>query len=181
MRMPYHPPPCIIVPVYNAVNETVACLHAVVRETRPPYRILVLDDASPDPEVARALGSLAEQYPILELFGNERNLGFAANVNQGIALAQGDVVLLNSDTVVSRGLVGQARSLCLFAKQCGDSHASVERGRGVFDARKQLHQRTTGRNGRQCGGQSRCPFVCRDSGGRPNRQWVLPLHPQGCN
>ena len=102
MRMPYHPPPCIIVPVYNAVNETVACLHAVVRETRPPYRILVLDDASPDPEVARALGSLAEQYPILELFGNERNLGFAANVNQGIALAQGDVVLLNSDTVVSR-------------------------------------------------------------------------------
>ena len=131
MRIPYHPPPCIVVPVYNAVNETVACLHAVIRETRPPYRILVLDDASPDPDVPSALSSLAERFPILELFRNERNLGFAANVNQGIALAQGDVVLLNSDTVVSRNWLDKLIA-CAYSRVDAATVTPLSNAAGAF-------------------------------------------------
>ena len=130
-RIPFHPAPCIIVPVYNAVKETIACLCAVVSETRPPYRILVLDDASPDPEVARALGSLAERYPILELFRNERNLGFAANVNQGIALAQGDVVLLNSDTVVCRDWLDKLVA-CAYSRKDAATVTPLSNAAGAF-------------------------------------------------
>ena len=131
MRMPYHPPPCIVVPVYNAVNETVACLHAVIRETSPPYRILVLDDASPDPDVPSALSSLAERFPILELFRNEHNLGFAANVNQGIALAQGDVVLLNSDTVVSRNWLDKLVA-CAYSRVDAATVTPLSNAAGAF-------------------------------------------------
>ena len=103
MKTTSHTPPCVIVPVYNAPKETEACLRAVIRETRPPYRLLVLDDASPDDTVAPMLNSLATEHPSLELHRHPKNLGFAGNVNHGVSLADGDVILLNSDTIVGRG------------------------------------------------------------------------------
>ena len=101
-RPPLHPPPCIIVPVFNAPRETRECLLSVLRETRPPYRLIVLDDASTDPFVLPMLTQLASDHTCVELHAHENNKGFAANVNFGMVRAQGDVVLLNSDTVVTR-------------------------------------------------------------------------------
>ena len=100
---PFSPPPCIVVPVYNAPHETNRCLHSIIRETHPPYRLLVLDDASTDATVAPMLRALQHTYAVIELHRHEKNLGFAANVNYGMAETDGDVVLLNSDTIVSSG------------------------------------------------------------------------------
>jgi GT2 family glycosyltransferase/glycosyltransferase involved in cell wall biosynthesis len=91
----------VIVPVYRGIDETLRCLFQV-RSTvgSTPFELIVIDDAGPEPELASALDGLAAAGHIT-LVRNERNLGFVATANRGMALhPDRDVVLLNSDTEV---------------------------------------------------------------------------------
>ncbi|MFC0266581.1 glycosyltransferase [Kushneria aurantia] len=102
-------PPAVILPVYNAVEEVEVCLAALIRNTRTACRIIVIDDASPDPAVAALLAQYRDVWPF-ECYRNAHNLGFTATVNRGIALAgRSDVVLLNSDTEVTPGWLRRLR------------------------------------------------------------------------
>jgi GT2 family glycosyltransferase/glycosyltransferase involved in cell wall biosynthesis len=94
----------IVVPVYNAADDARRCVESVLALTPGPFRLVLIDDASPEAGVARLFAELAARggAPI-ELLRNERNLGFTATANRGMAHSRADVVLLNSDTIVSRG------------------------------------------------------------------------------
>jgi O-antigen biosynthesis protein len=93
----------IVIPVYRGLDETANCLHTVLRSrlaASVDCEIVVIDDASPDPALSRLLQSLADRK-LFTLLRNERNLGFVASANRGMALHPGrDVILLNSDTEV---------------------------------------------------------------------------------
>ena len=88
----------IIIPVYNAVEETRACIESVLEHTTIPYKLLIINDASPDPKVKPMLESFAGCARYIE---NPKNLGFVGTVNRGMKETKGDVVLLNSDTKVT--------------------------------------------------------------------------------
>ncbi len=89
----------IIIPVYRGRTETLLCIDAVI-STAPQARIVVVDDATDDPELASALDEHAA-YGRIILLRNERNLGFVASVNRAMAYhPMNDVVLLNSDAQV---------------------------------------------------------------------------------
>lgn len=93
----------IIVPVYNALEETLDCLRSVRLNTTLPYALTVIDDAS-EPDVAQALCAYRDCNPGLRLIRNETNLGYTRSANLGFAQARADwVVLLNSDTLVTPG------------------------------------------------------------------------------
>lgn len=97
----------IVVPVYRGLDETANCLYTVLRsrlaaapDCEIDCEVVVIDDASPDPALSQLLQSLADRK-LFTLLRNERNLGFVASVNKGMALHPGrDVILLNSDTEV---------------------------------------------------------------------------------
>ena len=93
----------IIVPVYGGVEETRRCLRSVLASRcRRPWRLIVINDASPDPEMAPMLAALAREDDRITLLRNDTNLGFVATVNRGMALHPDcDLVLLNSDTEVA--------------------------------------------------------------------------------
>ena len=94
----------IVVPVYNAPGDVARCVESVLAHTGPEHRLVLIDDASPDPEVARVLSGIARQgHPQVEILANLRNLGFTGTANRGFGLSRRDVVLLNSDTVVTAG------------------------------------------------------------------------------
>ena len=101
------PPVDIVVPVYGACDDLVRCVDSVLAHTRDGYRLLLIDDASPDPRIAAYFDALAARgLRQLVLLANPVNLGFTGTVNRGIAVggpAGGDVVLLNSDAVVTSG------------------------------------------------------------------------------
>lgn len=95
----------IIVPVYNAAPLLRRCLAALDRNTpTDAARVLVIDDASPDPEIAPLLAEWQQRSPLHpKLLRNTTNLGFVGSVNRGIAATRGDVLLLNADTEVTPG------------------------------------------------------------------------------
>ncbi|MEI9927193.1 MAG: glycosyltransferase [Sphingomonas sp.] len=100
---PDAPAIAVIVPIYNAADDLAECLAALARNTTRPARLLLIDDASGNSAIDALLAEWRGQ-PNVEVHVNEHNLGFTGAVNRGMALAgRDDVVLLNSDTMVSPG------------------------------------------------------------------------------
>ena len=91
----------VIIPVYRGFDDTLACIEAVLLSgNSTPFRLLVINDCSPEPELARVLDDLAG-LGLIELLRNAENLGFVRTANRGLTSSrERDVVLLNSDTVV---------------------------------------------------------------------------------
>ena len=104
----------VVVPVYNAAAALVECVASLQRTLPATARALVIDDASPDPAVAKALAAIPAEDERFRVWHNRRNLGFVATCNRGMGAAAGDVVLLNQDTVVTSGWL-QALGRCAAA------------------------------------------------------------------
>ena len=109
----------VVIPVYNAYEDLRCCLDSVLGKTSPEHRIILIDDSSPDSRIADYFNYLRNTgNPRLILLENEINLGFVGTVNRGMALGQNDVVLLNSDTIVTAGWL---EKLC----RCADSDPRI--------------------------------------------------------
>ena len=91
----------VLVPVYSGHAETLRCLYSVLAMPQTTaFRLLVVNDCSPDSEIAAALADLAARGWI-ELLRTPENLGFLGACNLGMAAhPERDIVLLNSDTEV---------------------------------------------------------------------------------
>ena len=90
-------------------------LERVERHTDLPWRLILIEDASPDPQVRPWLRDWAADRDDVTLLENERNLGFIGSVNRGLTLAMeyGDpVVLLNSDAFVPQGWASRLIERC---------------------------------------------------------------------
>ncbi|MFI5350006.1 MAG: glycosyltransferase family 2 protein, partial [Elusimicrobiota bacterium] len=87
----------IVVPVHDALPETRKCLDSVRRHTRPPYELIVVDDAS-----ARPTAKYLDSIDGITLIRNGENRGFSKAVNAGMRAARGEfLVWLNSDSIVT--------------------------------------------------------------------------------
>ncbi len=94
----------VVVPVYNAPADVRVCVDSVLADLRADVRLVLIDDASPDPAIAAYFAELEQRaHPQVLLLRNERNLGFTGTANRGMQLSRANVVLLNSDTIVTRG------------------------------------------------------------------------------
>ncbi|WP_396329860.1 glycosyltransferase [Burkholderia anthina] len=111
--------PSIIIPVYNAPDEVEECLRSVFLHTEKTCRIIIIDDASPDPRVRKILNQYKSKRN-LEIHVNKKNLGFTRTVNRGISLAgRSDVVFLNSDTKVTPGWLRRLRIAAYSSRDIG--------------------------------------------------------------
>ncbi len=93
----------IIVPVYNGLQHLRPLFDSLSRNTAPPHRLIVVDDASTDARVVSLLDKLAQKSPDVLLLRNEENVGFVRTVNRAVERTTGHFVLLNTDVVVPPG------------------------------------------------------------------------------
>lgn len=109
-RMKANPfPPAVIIPVYNAPGELEECLDSVKTHTPEDVRIILIDDASPDPRIREILAPY-ENRTGFSIYQNHENMGYTRTVNRGMEIAgRSDVVLLNSDTRVTPGWLRNLR------------------------------------------------------------------------
>lgn len=90
----------VIIPVYRGLQETQECILSTLPGLPEWAQLIVINDASPEPELTTWLRQQAAEgaFSLLE---NEHNLGFVGTVNRGMELnPERDVLLLNSDVEV---------------------------------------------------------------------------------
>ena len=94
----------IVVVTFNNLRLNRLCLESLYERTEwPNFEVIVVDNGSTD-GTAAYLSEARERFPNLRLILNEKNRGFAAANNAGLATATGNYfVLLNNDTVLARG------------------------------------------------------------------------------
>ena len=109
---PPNQPVDVIVPVYRGLADTRLCIDSVLAsKCQSAWRLVVINDASPEPEVTAWLRERAAQDSRITLLENAENLGFVGTVNRGMALStSNDVLLLNSDTEVAGDWLDRIRS-----------------------------------------------------------------------
>ena len=79
----------IIIPCWNQLECTRFCLSALVRHTRPPWELIVIDNGSTDGTGIYPAG-VQDVAPVpVTVVTNARNLGFPAAINQGLKAARG--------------------------------------------------------------------------------------------
>jgi GT2 family glycosyltransferase len=92
----------VVVPVYNAFDDCLACFESLLRHTNSNVAILVVDDAGGD---TRALDHLKDAATIgnrlVVILRHKINSGFVGSCNDAFAATNSnDVILVNSDVVV---------------------------------------------------------------------------------
>jgi GT2 family glycosyltransferase len=94
----------VVVPVYRDETITLRALNAVLDHSGPLLgRLLVVNDRSPEPGMAWRLRALRERRDGVYLLDQPFNQGFVRSANLGLAAGRDDVVVLNSDTLVTPG------------------------------------------------------------------------------
>ncbi len=128
-------PPAIIIPVHNAFNAVKDCLHSILRNTRGQNcRIIIINDASTDPETVGLLKEFEQQYAHFEIYHNKQNLGYTRTINIGIRMAKkSDVVLLNSDTEVTPGWLRRLR-IAAYSEERTGTVTPLSNHAGAFSA-----------------------------------------------
>jgi GT2 family glycosyltransferase len=96
--------PTVIIPVHNAAEALANCLESVRLTVPQTAEVLILDDASDDPAIQPLIRELlGKTGTAWRMEQQTHNLGFVATVNRGMQMTESDVVLLNSDTIVTEG------------------------------------------------------------------------------
>jgi hypothetical protein len=90
----------IILVTHNQQKALSSCLDSIYRNQCPPdFELIVVDNHS-QPPISKYLKN---KFPDIVWIENNRNLGYAKAVNQGIRISKGGYTLvLNSDTVLFR-------------------------------------------------------------------------------
>ena len=103
----------IIIPIYNAFEELEICLESIYKNTNlEKNRLILINDNSPDERIKPFLDKQCGSNIIV--IHNETNKGFSNNINIGMAQSKvNDVILLNSDTVVTKNWV-EKLSMCAY-------------------------------------------------------------------
>jgi len=102
----------IVVATHDGLPFTRLCLESVLAAASSPlassspgqdFEVVVVDNGSTDGTL-EYLGELSHRDGRVRVEANRRNAGFAVAVNQGAAIARGQVLLfLNNDTIVPAG------------------------------------------------------------------------------
>lgn len=106
----------IIIPIYNAYEDLVQCVASIWKYTDlKKNRLILVNDKSPDKRVEEYLNRIAGGTILVHQ--SEQNGGFSASVNIGMGFSdQNDVVLLNSDTIVTRNWLDKIRT-CAYSEE----------------------------------------------------------------
>ena len=98
----------IVIPCYNQVSYTYACLQSILEFTTDvTYEVIIADDVSTD-----ATAELSRYVEGLVICRNKENQGFLRNCNQAAKRARGTYLMfLNNDTKVTEGWLSSLVSL----------------------------------------------------------------------
>ena len=90
----------IIISIYNNYEYTKKCIDSVLKYTKIPYELILIDDCSTDKRIRTLLNGLDKKSNV-KIILNPSPVGYIKNINTGIKHSHGDVVILDNSTVVT--------------------------------------------------------------------------------
>lgn len=106
----------IIVISYNTKQMTLDCIASVYAQTKTPFELIVVDNASNDGSAE----AIAQAFPQATLIAEDTNHGFAAAHDVALPHASAPwVLLLNPDTVVLDGAIDKLMTFAEETPQAG--------------------------------------------------------------
>ena len=89
----------IIIPVYNKLEDLKKCIESVLKNTVGNYELILINN-SYDKKIKYYLDNLSNNNDLIRI-SNDENKSFFENINLELNISDSDVVLLNSDTIVT--------------------------------------------------------------------------------
>lgn len=109
----------IVIPAYNYAHYLPDAIHSVLQQGIDDIEVIVCDDCSTD-NTADVVAAIAAQDGRVRYVLNERNLGATPNINQGMARASGEyVMLLGADDFIEPGALGKLLATLQAHPECG--------------------------------------------------------------
>lgn len=100
----------IIIPVFNGYECIRDCMESILRNTDlSRHTVMIIDDKSTDARIHDYLKKIdgEKDKKKIHIVYNESNLGFTKTVNSGMESTKEDVILLNSDTIVTKDWISK--------------------------------------------------------------------------
>lgn len=109
----------IIIPIYNAYEDLKLCLDSIYKHTNlKKNRLILINDNSTDQNIRDFLD--AQKNENIIVIHNPTNRGFSNNINTGMSQSEeNDVLLLNSDTVVTANWLTKIQACAYSSKEIG--------------------------------------------------------------
>jgi len=128
----------IVIPIYNAYSEVSNCIDSVLNTTNSKQcEIFLINDGSTDSRISLLLKKYKLISNHIHVIENEVNMGYTKTVNKGITLAKDkDIVLLNSDTIVTAGWLESLQDVAYRETKFGTVTAMSDNA-GAFSFPKQ--------------------------------------------
>ena len=90
----------IIIPVYNGYEFLEKLFDSIEQHTLSPYRLIVINDASPDERVQPYLIQRLKAHKTALFLNHDKNQGFLKSVNEAYSYVRDHFIILNTDTEV---------------------------------------------------------------------------------
>lgn len=92
----------VIIPIYNAYSDFLKCLYSTLKY-QDRYGIICINDKSTDNRIEDLFSKIKSfENQNIVLISNPTNSGFVKTVNIGMKYSKNDIILLNSDTIVTK-------------------------------------------------------------------------------
>lgn len=91
----------IIILCHNHLEFTKQCVESIHTYTAGPYELVMVDNNSTD-GTAEYLKDLQSRHTNIKVIFNDKNLGYAMGNNMGLAVAEGEyLIIMNNDVIVT--------------------------------------------------------------------------------
>ena len=91
----------VIVAVHDNSKVVIPCIESVLKWTSKPYSLFIIDDGSKEKELLSYLDKISK-FSFIKIMHNETNIGYVKSINKAIKNTETDIILLNSDTIVTK-------------------------------------------------------------------------------
>lgn len=93
----------LVIPIYNCLDYTKACVESILECTDHPYKLILVNAGSTDPQVRPYLDNLSRENNEISVIHLERAT-FSEAVNMGVISGKSPhACIMNNDIIVSRG------------------------------------------------------------------------------
>jgi len=109
-------PVTVVVPVYGDWASLSECIHSLITHVDlSKNKVMLVNDCGPDADIIEAnIKTAIKGFDGIEYYRNKKNLGFIGTCNRAVQeldTSNNDILLLNSDTKVTKGFLIEMASI----------------------------------------------------------------------